>query len=105
MWKKGIDMKGGNIMANQQQPTQYKPEPKEEAVEEKQAEQQEPQQPQSEDIKMYLMHVTDGESEEKLAVCASSIMEAVSIFAERYQEVCADWKLMNISAEEIDILQ
>ena len=94
MWKKE------NNVA--QQP-QFKPEPKIEAVEEQQ--QPQPKVNQPEEMKTYLMHITDGESAEKLVVGASNILEAIAIFAERYQEVCVDWSIMNISIEEIEILQ
>jgi hypothetical protein len=106
MWNKGGKImwkKGGNNVA--QQP-QYKPEqPKEEAVEQPQQPQPQPEEIQQVEMKTYLMHITDGESAEKLVVGASNILEALAIFAERYLEICADWQLMNISVEEIEILQ
>jgi hypothetical protein len=94
MWKK----ENSNVV----QAPQFKPEPKVEAVEEQQPQ---PKETKQEEMKTFLMHITDGESAEKLVVGASNILEALAIFAERYQEVCADWIVMNISVEEIDILQ
>ena len=103
MWKKGNEIKGGNTM-NQPQP-QYKPEePVEEPVEQPQP-QPEVQETKKEELKAFLLHITDGESAEKIIVGAATILEALTVFAGRYQEVCADWQLMNISIEEIEILQ
>lgn len=55
--------------------------------------------------KTYLVHITDGEESEKFIISSPSVMQAVMLFAERYQEICADWTAMDIVIEEIETLE